>query len=155
MTHLSYHITSHDPSIISHDISHDMSLFCSLEQLSLKCCCLDDAFCASISSALAANRTIIALDLSSNQITDTGVEQLANALRLNRTLLSLCLAGNRIGDKGVKAICHVSMGLTPHTRYTCIQWLYCCWNITDIEEVSSDEGRGDSEEIPTIIHSTR
>jgi hypothetical protein len=79
----------------------------SVELLSLKCCCLGDAFCTAISSALAANRSLTALDLSSNQITDQGVAQLAHALRLNRTLLSLCLAGNRIGDCGVEAICKV------------------------------------------------
>ena len=88
--------------------NEDIFLCSSLEQLSLKCCCLDDAFCAAIHSTLAANRVLIALDLSSNQITDHGLAQLANALRLNRTLLSLCLAGNRIGDDGVIALCQVS-----------------------------------------------
>ena len=91
--------------------------FCSVEQLSLKCCCLGDVFCADISSALAANRSLIVLDLSSNQITDRGVAQLAHALRLNRTLLSLCLAGNRIGDSGVEAICKVYTSQTGLSVY--------------------------------------
>ena len=82
-------------------------VLCSLEQLSLKCCCLGDAFCENIRSALAANHTLLALDLSSNQITNEGVGHLASALRINRTLLSLGLAGNRIGDEGVDAICQV------------------------------------------------
>ena len=78
-----------------------------MEQLSLKCCYLGDAFCAAINPALARNQTLMSLDLSSNQITDEGVGQLANALRINRTLLSLCLAGNRIGDSGVRELCRV------------------------------------------------
>ena len=82
----------------------------SVEQLSLKCCCLGDAFCAAISSALSGNHSLTILDLSSNQITDEGVGQLAHALRLNRTLLSLGLAGNRIGDGGVETLCQVHCG---------------------------------------------
>ena len=80
---------------------------CSLEQLSLKCCGLDDAFCAAICTSLSANHHLTTLDLSSNQISNEGVEHLATALRLNRTLLSLSLAGNRIGDEGVNALCQV------------------------------------------------
>ena len=78
----------------------------SIEQLSLKCCCLGDAFCEVISPALASS-SLLSLDLSSNQITDEGAGHLARALRLNRTLLSLCLAGNRVGDEGVRALCEV------------------------------------------------
>ena len=101
----------------------DCCSFCSVEQLSLKCCCLGDAFCAAISSTLATNRSLMALDLSSNQITDQGVVQLAHALRLNRTLLSLCLTGNRIGDSGVEAICKVYIPVKRQTGlsvYVCL-----------------------------------
>lgn len=80
-----------------------------MEHLSLKCCCLGDAFCAAINPVLAGNQTLLSLDLSSNHITDEGAEQLANVLRINRTILSLCLSGNRIGDNGVSELCKVSI----------------------------------------------
>ena len=80
---------------------------CSIEHLSLKCCCLGDAFCEVIGPALSANTSLLSLDLSSNQITDEGVCHLARGLRLNRTLLSLGLAGNRVADEGVAALCKV------------------------------------------------
>ena len=82
--------------------------FCSIEHLSLKCCCLGDKFCEVIGPALTSNTSLLSLDLSSNQITDEGVSHLAGGLRQNRSLLSLCLAGNRIGDRGVNALCKVS-----------------------------------------------
>jgi hypothetical protein len=89
-------------------VNHVLSLLqTSIEHLSLKCCCLGDAFCEVIGPALSANTSLLSLDLSSNQITDEGVCHLARGLRLNRTLLSLGLAGNRVADEGVAALCKV------------------------------------------------
>ena len=88
----------------------------SLEQLSLKCCQLDDSFCDTLSSSLSSSSSssslspihcLYALDLSCNKIGDDGLRHLARALRVNQTLIFLGLSGNQIGDNGVKDFCKV------------------------------------------------
>lgn len=73
----------------------------------MKSCCITDQFVGAISSHLAENGTLLHLNLSCNNIGDSGCTSLANSLRLNRTLLTLFLTGNSIGDIGVVALAKV------------------------------------------------
>ena len=57
-----------------------------------------------IASILMQDKTVIELNLSSNQIGDDGIEKLANALRVNNTLENLDVSNNGIGDKGVESL---------------------------------------------------
>ncbi|XP_075700510.1 leucine-rich repeat-containing protein 71 isoform X2 [Rhinoderma darwinii] len=53
------------------------------------------------------NKNLAALVLSYNHITDLGAGHIAQALRFNRSLLSLNLSSNQIGDQGALALAEV------------------------------------------------
>lgn len=79
-----------------------------LKYLSLPRCSIDDDALEAISTRLLppykAFKTLIALDLSSNRITDEGAKSLAEILRTNRRLSYLSLMNNVIGDEGATAL---------------------------------------------------
>lgn len=75
-----------------------------LSYLSLSRCTINDEIVENIISQLIyplpASKTLIALNLSCNLITDRGVYSIGKALRSNRCLQYLNLAGNMITDYG-------------------------------------------------------
>lgn len=79
-----------------------------LNHLSLSRCTINDEIVENIMSQLKyplpASKTLIALNLSCNCITDRGVRFIGKALRSNRCLQYLNLAGNVITDKGATFI---------------------------------------------------
>ncbi|KAL0868375.1 hypothetical protein ABMA27_007890 [Loxostege sticticalis] len=79
-----------------------------IKYLSLCRCNINDEVCIRIATRLhhmcPAERTLLLLNLSSNQITDEGAKCLGQALRTNRRLRYLNLADNRIGDDGASFI---------------------------------------------------
>lgn len=82
-----------------------------VQNLSLRNNQLDDVAAQNLSFGLGdirrQNSKILTLNLSCNQISDTGALCFARALRTNRTLLSLNLAQNCITDAGAKALSDV------------------------------------------------
>ncbi|XP_065064000.1 leucine-rich repeat-containing protein 71-like isoform X1 [Rhopilema esculentum] len=83
---------------------HHYDLFlkeeCSVQNLSLKNCYVNDIGAENIATALADNKNLTTLNLCFNKITCTGAEHLAKGLRMNRSLLSLNLGSNLIGERG-------------------------------------------------------
>lgn len=79
-----------------------------LKYLSLPRCSIDDDVLEAISARLLppykASSKLVALDLSSNRITDEGAKSLAEVLRINRRLSYLSLMNNMIGDEGATAL---------------------------------------------------
>ncbi|KAJ8707378.1 hypothetical protein PYW08_010630 [Mythimna loreyi] len=79
-----------------------------LKHISLARCMISDSILKSIAEQLkepcAAAKTLSALNLSTNKITDTGAKYLADVLRANRHLSYLNLAGNMITDEGGASI---------------------------------------------------
>lgn len=75
-----------------------------LNNLSLSRCTITNEIVENIMSHLTyplpASKTLIALNLSCNLITDRGVRFIGKALRSNRCLQYLNLAGNKITDEG-------------------------------------------------------
>lgn len=80
----------------------------SLRWLSLARCSLDDDACSLLAGRLhypqPAARTLLALTLSSNFISEVGAAALAAALRTNRALLHLDLSDNALSAAGVDHI---------------------------------------------------
>ncbi|XDV53593.1 hypothetical protein PO909_022061 [Leuciscus waleckii] len=106
---------------------------CKLEKLELRACWIRDGVCADLSSALRSNPSLRELDLSGNNIGDSGVDQLSalladpqckleklelrscnisdggcavlsSALRSNLSLRELDLSKNNFGNAGVKQL---------------------------------------------------
>uniref|UniRef100_A0A2A4JUS3 Uncharacterized protein n=1 Tax=Heliothis virescens TaxID=7102 RepID=A0A2A4JUS3_HELVI len=79
-----------------------------LKHLSIAKCGINDEVVKTIAAKLAApypaSKSLCALNLSSNKITDTGVKYLAEMLRTNRRLCYLNLADNVITDDGASSI---------------------------------------------------
>ncbi|XP_047021736.1 leucine-rich repeat-containing protein 71-like [Helicoverpa zea] len=75
-----------------------------LKSLSLCRCRIDDDMCQRLAAELHlsehAEKYLVTLNLSSNQISDTGAKYFAEALRSNRHLRYLNLADNSISDEG-------------------------------------------------------
>ncbi|XP_059498824.1 NACHT, LRR and PYD domains-containing protein 3-like [Stegostoma tigrinum] len=64
------------------------------------------------------------LDLSSNSISHTGVQELAKGLSSNSSLTQLNLSKNKVGDNGVRSLCEALS--SPHCK---IQTLLLCQNL--------------------------
>ncbi|XP_028177825.1 uncharacterized protein LOC114365445 [Ostrinia furnacalis] len=75
-----------------------------IKYLSLNRCRINDDVCKEIAFRIdfgqPAGKSLLALDLSSNKITDTGAKYFGDTLKKNRHLLHLNLLGNRISDVG-------------------------------------------------------
>ncbi|XP_022836749.1 leucine-rich repeat-containing protein 71-like [Spodoptera litura] len=98
-----------------------------IKHLSLARCRINDVIVKNIASKLCyqqkAAKTLIALNLASNRITDVGAQYLADALRSNRQLGYLNLSDNMINDVGALSIFNVLMefpltSLEDHSRKT-------------------------------------
>uniref|UniRef100_A0A8C1LUI4 Uncharacterized protein n=1 Tax=Cyprinus carpio TaxID=7962 RepID=A0A8C1LUI4_CYPCA len=74
---------------------------CRLEKLKLNCISITDEGCAALASAFNSN--LRELDLSRNQIGDSGVTEISSLLRNSQTLQILSLKNNCITEGG----CHV------------------------------------------------
>uniref|UniRef100_A0A5K3EYT0 Leucine rich repeat containing 73 n=1 Tax=Mesocestoides corti TaxID=53468 RepID=A0A5K3EYT0_MESCO len=59
-----------------------------------------------LQSCILPNRLVF-LDISGNRVGDEGACQLAKALRTNRSIKAVCLCSNLITDIGVEALCEV------------------------------------------------
>ncbi|XP_056113408.1 NACHT, LRR and PYD domains-containing protein 14-like [Rhinichthys klamathensis goyatoka] len=73
---------------------------CKLEKLKLRSCRISDGGCAVLSSALRSNPSLRELDLSENNITDSGVKQFSDLLKhpqckLEKLELRSCYISNR------------------------------------------------------------
>nr|XP_021188686.2 leucine-rich repeat-containing protein 71 [Helicoverpa armigera] len=79
-----------------------------LKYLSLSRCKINDAVVKNIAAKLippcAASKSLSALNLATNRITDVGADHIANLLRYNRHLTYLNLSDNMITDDGVSKI---------------------------------------------------
>ncbi|CAH0604895.1 unnamed protein product [Chrysodeixis includens] len=79
-----------------------------VRNLSLCRCRINDDVCERLSSRLVytelAEESLVALNLTSNHITDVGAKYLADALRSNKHLRYLNLADNLLGDVGARHI---------------------------------------------------
>ena len=82
-------------------------LSCPLTHLSLKCCSLSDAHCATLGPALMDNEHLVSLNLACNRIGDEGMKWLVKGLRVNRALLLLSLTQNYISDVGAGQLAEV------------------------------------------------
>ena len=100
-----------DPSaLLSSPITH----------LSLKCCSLSDAHCATLGPALSDNNHLISLNLACNRIGDEGMKQLVKGLRVNRALLLLSLTQNYISDVGAGMLAEVRDGVGWVGGWVCL-----------------------------------
>ncbi len=68
---------------------------------------LGDAGLRLICDGLKENKSVTALDLPDNNITDVGAAILAEAIKDNPSLTQLQLAYNKIGDQGAIALAQV------------------------------------------------
>lgn len=91
-----------------------------LKHLSISKCKITDAVLKTICNKLVypnvACKSLHALNVSSNNITDVGVKYLADMLRTNRNLSYLNLADNKISDTGAKHLfdCLGEFALRPN-----------------------------------------
>jgi hypothetical protein len=66
---------------------------------------LTDECCPSLRKALENPVTVLqSLNISSNAITDVGLQEIITALTVNQSLLSLNISANRITDDGLDAL---------------------------------------------------
>ncbi|KAM4642098.1 NACHT, LRR and PYD domains-containing protein 3-like [Discoglossus pictus] len=125
---------------------------CSLQELRLNACGLTSACCSDFTSVFITNKSLIKLDLTSNQLTDSGVKQLCDGLKhenctlqelvlsdcgltwvccedlcsvfiTNESLITLDLSKNILQDQGIKGL---SEGLTHHKCTLQNLSLRCC-----------------------------
>uniref|UniRef100_A0A8C1YSL7 Uncharacterized protein n=1 Tax=Cyprinus carpio TaxID=7962 RepID=A0A8C1YSL7_CYPCA len=75
---------------------------CRLEKLKLNCIRITDEGCAALASAFNSN--LRELDLSRNQIGDSGVTEISSLLRNSQTLQILRLSDCSISEEGYKAL---------------------------------------------------
>ncbi|XP_058617839.1 NACHT, LRR and PYD domains-containing protein 12-like isoform X5 [Onychostoma macrolepis] len=75
---------------------------CRLEKLKLNCISITDEGCAALASAFNSN--LRELDLSRNQIRDSGVTEISSLLRNSQTLQILRLSDCSITEEGYKAL---------------------------------------------------
>uniref|UniRef100_A0A9J8BH67 NACHT domain-containing protein n=1 Tax=Cyprinus carpio carpio TaxID=630221 RepID=A0A9J8BH67_CYPCA len=75
---------------------------CRLEKLKLNCISVTDEGCAALASAFNSN--LRELDLSRNQIGDSGVTEISSLLRNSQTLQILRLSDCSISEEGYKAL---------------------------------------------------
>uniref|UniRef100_A0A8C2B6R9 Uncharacterized protein n=1 Tax=Cyprinus carpio TaxID=7962 RepID=A0A8C2B6R9_CYPCA len=75
---------------------------CRLEKLKLNCISITDEGCAALASAFNSN--LRELDLSRNQIGDSGVTEISSLLRNSQTLQILRLSDCSITEEGYKAL---------------------------------------------------
>uniref|UniRef100_A0A8C1P8E4 Uncharacterized protein n=1 Tax=Cyprinus carpio TaxID=7962 RepID=A0A8C1P8E4_CYPCA len=75
---------------------------CRLEKLKLNCISITDEGCAALASAFNSN--LRELDLSRNQIGDSGVTEISSLLRNSQTLQILRLSDCSISEEGYKAL---------------------------------------------------
>ena len=87
----------------------------SLTELDLSFNDIDDTGAKSLSQAHTVNSSLTSLDLCSNRIGDAGAKSLSHALTLNSNLTSLSLRGNNIGDTGAESL---SQALTVNSSLT-------------------------------------
>lgn len=71
------------------------------DHIALPACAIGPQLCAELCTALSANDSVNALDLSRNSIGDEGAESIARLLAANRHIASLNLSHNGITDAGV------------------------------------------------------
>ncbi|KAM4706503.1 NACHT, LRR and PYD domains-containing protein 1-like [Discoglossus pictus] len=107
---------------------------CALQELRLCRCDLTSSCCQDLQDVITINTSLITLDLSGNELGDSGVKLLCDGLKdpycalqelrldrcnltssccealqdvitTNRSLITLDLSGNKLGDSGVKRLC--------------------------------------------------
>ncbi|XP_055010417.1 NLR family CARD domain-containing protein 3-like isoform X2 [Boleophthalmus pectinirostris] len=79
---------------------------CTLESLRLQCCSLSEQSCGLLSSVLSCSSGLKHLDLSNNDLKDSGVVHLSEGLRSpNCKLQSLSLSGCLISGRGASVLC--------------------------------------------------
>nr|XP_044995263.1 ribonuclease inhibitor [Jaculus jaculus]XP_044995268.1 ribonuclease inhibitor [Jaculus jaculus]XP_044995274.1 ribonuclease inhibitor [Jaculus jaculus]XP_044995283.1 ribonuclease inhibitor [Jaculus jaculus]XP_044995293.1 ribonuclease inhibitor [Jaculus jaculus]XP_044995302.1 ribonuclease inhibitor [Jaculus jaculus]XP_044995308.1 ribonuclease inhibitor [Jaculus jaculus] len=87
---------------------------CQLELLWVKTCSLTPACCSHFRSMLAQNRSLLELQMSSNPLGDSGVQELCEALSQPGTVLRvLCLGDCDVTDAGCSSLARVL--LANHT----------------------------------------
>jgi hypothetical protein len=77
---------------------------------------LSDADIAEISESLERNKSITALDFSSQFVGDNAMESLSNALQYNKYVQSLCLQGNFIGNRTMEFVANLLENNTTITN---------------------------------------
>ena len=68
---------------------------------------LSDTGAETIAEALEGNTTLVVLDISNNSVTDEGIKALAKALEGNSKLTTLNISNNNIGDDGAFLFSHL------------------------------------------------
>jgi len=88
----------------------------SLTSLDLRGTMGENMYSFKLSGALLVNTTLIHLDVSSNNISDSDVSGLLSALKTNMTLTSLNIKKNNLGLKSCQALCDVIRTNTTLTQ---------------------------------------
>ncbi len=97
-------ITSRGASIIAAALKNNRTL----EILNLSNNHVFDMGARSLSETLSSNNSILQLlDLCSNDITDLGAQHLTEMLKTNQTLIFLRLSSNKISDQGIQLLANV------------------------------------------------